>query len=96
LNSSRFVSERFGIKNTLESWISRCFQIRGRNTTRGCCKVVRGIRIQQAIAAERKSPACEDMGQITGAEGAVGHDDPPKEQGRPAQYNANGLASPGH
>jgi hypothetical protein len=66
LNSSRSVSERFGIKNTLESWISSCVQIRDRNTTRGCCKVVRGRRIQQAIAAERKSPACEDVGEITG------------------------------
>jgi hypothetical protein len=45
-------------------------------------------RIEQAIAAERKSPACE--------EGEVG-DMSGKKRTRPsAQYTANGLASPGH
>jgi hypothetical protein len=45
-------------------------------------------RIEQAIAAERKSPACE--------EGEVG-DMAGKKRTRPsAQYTANGLASPGH
>ena len=44
--------------------------------------------IQQAIAAERKSPACEE-GEVGDAAG--------KKRTRPlAQYTANGLASPGH
>jgi hypothetical protein len=54
-------------------------------------------RIQQAIAAERKSPACEDAAGITAAcLGEVG-DAAGKKRTRPsAQYTANGLASPGH
>jgi hypothetical protein len=51
-------------------------------------------RIQQAIAAERKSPACEDVAGITAA---CWGDTAGKKGTRPsAQYTANGLASPGH
>jgi hypothetical protein len=54
-------------------------------------------RIQQAIAAERKSPACEDAANITAA-GLGGDRDPVgQKRTRPsAQYTANSLASPGH
>jgi hypothetical protein len=58
---------------------------------------LRESRIQQAIAAERKSPAYEDAAGITaaglrGGRGTVG-----KKRTRPsAQYTANSLASPGH
>jgi hypothetical protein len=51
-----------------------------------------GMQIQQALSAERKSPACEDRprsGTWRGKSNA--------EKTRPsAQYDANGLASPGH
>jgi len=66
----------------------------GSQENRKMLHLVRGMRIEQAIAAERKSPACEDGREIPRR--PSGMTTPQKEQGRPAQYNANGLASPGH
>jgi hypothetical protein len=49
---------------------------------------------QQAIAAEGKSPACEDpaasSGRCVGGFGQIGH----KKQGRRRSITPNGLASP--
>jgi hypothetical protein len=50
-----------------------------------------GTRIQQALPAERKSPACEDRTRSRAWRGRR------MQKTRPsAQYDANGLASPGH
>jgi hypothetical protein len=54
-----------------------------------------GLRIQQAIIAEGKSPACE----ASAWQRRLCRDfaDPARKKTRPsAQYNANDLASPGH
>ena len=66
----------------------------------GAARRVSRNRIQQAIAAERKSPACEDAAGI-GSEALGGGQSCRKKRTqkrtRPsAQYTANGLASPGH
>jgi hypothetical protein len=51
-----------------------------------------GIRIQQALPVERKSPACEDRAGTGARRGKA-----TAQKTRPsAQYDANGLASPGH
>src|ERR1700681_1742134 len=55
-----------------------------------------GRRIQQIIRGEGKSRACEDSAQIRGRWGGIGKGGPEKKTRPPTQYNANGLASPGH
>src|SRR5882757_3395606 len=54
-----------------------------------------GRCIQQTIRGERKSSACEDCGQMCGRWEILGQGDPERTR-PPTQYNANGLASPGH
>src|SRR5450631_2346998 len=102
---SNLARESFGpsgrTKAALESSISRL--LLKPNLAGSAARRVSGNRIQQAIAAERKSPACEDAAGI-GTEARRGRTILPvkgvsaaKKRTRPlAQYTANGLASPGH
>jgi hypothetical protein len=87
----------FRTKATLESSISRLLLNPNLAKKGSAARRVSGNRIQQAIAAERKSPACEDAaGTGTEALGG-GRQFCRKKRTRPsAQYTANGLASPGH
>jgi hypothetical protein len=91
--------ERVRTKATLESSISRLLLNPNLAKKGGAARRVSGNPIQQAIAAERKSPACEDAAG-TGTEalggGRVGQFCRQKRTRPSAQYTANGLASPGH
>jgi hypothetical protein len=60
-----------------------------------------GCVYSRQIAAERKSPACEDPADLNlrwagAASGKSGSQDEAKKTRPSAQYTANGLASPGH
>jgi hypothetical protein len=55
------------------------------------------MRIQQAIPAEGKSPACKDQASCQQPIFRRFRMNPIRQKTRPsAQYNANGLASPGY
>jgi hypothetical protein len=87
----------FRTKATLESSISRLLLHPNLAKKAAPQDGVSGNRIQQTIAAERKSPACEDAAGIgTEALGGDGQSCRKKRTRPSAQYTANGLASPGH
>jgi hypothetical protein len=91
----------FRTKATLESSISRLLLHPNLAKKAAPQDGVSGNRIQQTIAAERKSPACEDAAGIgteaLGGESCRERQFCHKKRTRPsAQYTANGLASPGH
>jgi hypothetical protein len=94
-------SESVRTKATLESSISSLLLNPNLAKKGGAARRVSGNRIQQAIAAERKSPACED-GAGTGAEAWVGAGYPAargnsaarKEQGRQRSIPQTALPAP--
>jgi hypothetical protein len=87
----------FRTKATLESSISRLLLHPNLAKKAAPQDGVSGNRIQQTIAAERKSPACEDAAGIGTEALGGGRAILRKKRTRPsAQYTANGLASPGH
>src|SRR6266851_2055504 len=101
---SKPARESFGqsarTKATLESSISRVFLNPNLAKESDAARRVSGNRIQQAIAAERKSPACEDA-VGTGTEARRGRAilpakilPPRKEQGRQRSIPQTALPAP--
>src|SRR5258707_4828584 len=77
-----------GARTALESWISRGFLKPNLAPESGRRRTLGESRIQQAIAAERKSPACEDAAGITAAclGGGRGYGGEKKNKGVGAGY----------